>query len=61
MPWIQYSSADGSQQGTNSSQVLDGQLQAIGRAQIFYPLFPDGVSVNINVVPPVAIAAVQSA
>ena len=55
MVWIQYSLTDGSQTGTNSVQVSDSDLAALGKAQIEYDGDPSGVNVDITQTPPVII------
>lgn len=55
MVWIQYSLVDGSQTGTNSVQVSDTDLSALGKAQIEYSGDPMGVNVDITQNPPTLI------
>jgi hypothetical protein len=55
MVWIQYSTVDGSQTGTNSVQVSDADLAALGKAQIEYDGDPTNMMVDITQTPPVVI------
>lgn len=57
MFWVQYSTADGTITGSNSQQVNDDDLAALGRAQVAYDGVIDGMMVDITQNPPVVIPA----